>query len=132
MPMREVISGELGGDPAPCKGEACAEHCHRRGGAVHDAQQVWQQACHPKADKHERDRQLLGGVSGAARGGGQAGANDADHDCGHREVLVASSMLAEHSLSDEQQHKQAKCECRLHYNQWRQHQRENLQRPAES
>jgi len=127
----EVVGGELGSDPAPAERQARAEHCHLRVGAPERAQQVGQQARQRQADEHQRDRQVLRGVRGAARGGEQAGAHDADHDRRHRHVLVAARVLAQHPLGQEQQHQQARRERRLHDHQRGEQQREHLQGKAE-
>jgi hypothetical protein len=66
-----------------------------------------------------------------ARRGSQGGAEDAKHDRGHRDALVAPGALPEHALSDRQQHQQARGERGLHDHQGREQQREDLQRPAE-
>jgi len=95
------------------------------------AQHVGQQAGDSEAEQHERDRQPLGGMAGATRWRAQAGADHADHDRRHGDVLVAPGVLAEHTLSQEQQHDQTHRQSRLHHNQRREQQREHLQRPAE-
>jgi len=46
-------------------------------------------------------------------------------------VLVAARVLAEHTLGEEQQRKQAGGEGWLHDHQWSQQQRDDLQGPAE-
>jgi len=46
-------------------------------------------------------------------------------------MLGASRMLAEHALTEEQQHEQTRRECRLDHHQRRQQQRQDLQRPTE-
>ena len=71
-------------------------------------------------------------MSGRAWRREQAGADHADHDCDHREVLVAPGVLAEHSLREEHQHEQSTGERRLHDDERRQQQRDDLQRPAEN
>ncbi len=67
----------------------------------------------------------------AARRGTQTRADHSDHDRRHRDVLVASGVLAEHPLSQEHQHEQTGGERGLHHDQWREQQRDHLQRPAE-
>lgn len=64
----------------------------------------------------------------AAGGRRQRGAEDAEEDRGHREVLVAPRPLAEHPLGDEHQHDKAGCEGRLHDDERRQQQGHDLQR----
>lgn len=64
--------------------------------------------------------------------GSQGSAEDAEHDRGHRDVLVASGVLPEHALSDEQQHQQARGQRGLHDHKGREQQRYDLQRPAEN
>jgi len=98
---------------------------------THRAQQVRQQARGAEADQHQRDRQLLGGVARAPRRRCQRGADHADRDREHRDVLVGARALAEHPLADEQQHEQAGGERRLHDHQRSQHQGHDLQREAE-
>ena len=86
----------------------------------------------PSADQHERDRQSLRGVVGAARRRAQRRADHADaRSRAIAHVLVAPGVLAEHPLAEEQQHEQAHRERRLHDHQRRQQQRHDLQRPAE-
>ncbi len=70
-------------------------------------------------------------MPGCARRREQAGADHADHDRDHREVLVAPGVLAEHSLCEEHQHEQPAGERRLHDDERRQQQSDDLQRPAE-
>lgn len=61
-----------------------------------------------------------------AWGGSQGGAEDAEHDRRHREVLVAPSVLPEHALPDHQQHQQTRGERGLHDHQGREQQRDDL------
>jgi hypothetical protein len=95
------------------------------------AQQVGQQADHGEPQQHERDRQLLSGRAGAARGGEHRRSDHAQDDRDHRHVLVAPGVLAEHPLAEEQQHQQADRERGLHDDERREQQRHHLQRPAE-
>jgi len=95
------------------------------------AQQVGQQAGQAETEQHERDRQPLRGVAGAARRRAQASADHAEHDRRDRDVLGASGVLAQHPLPQEQQHDQAGRERGLHHHQRREQQRQHLQRPAE-
>jgi hypothetical protein len=129
--MREVVGGDLGRDSAPAEGEARAEHRYRRRRAVDCAQQVGQQARQAEAEEHDQDRQPLAGMARAARGRAQARADHPDHDRRHRDVLVASGVLAEHPLSQEQQHEQAGGQGGLNHDQRREQQREHLQWPAD-
>lgn len=131
MPGGEVVGGELGRDAAPAEREPRAEHRHRRGRAADSAQQVGQQTGQAETEQHEPDRQPLGGMARATRRGAQAGADHADDDCGDRDVLVAPGVLAEHALSQEQQHDQTGRERRLHHHQRGEQQCQHLQRPAE-
>ncbi len=131
MPRGEIVGGELGRDAAPAEREAGAEHRHRRRRAADRAQHIGQQARQAETQQHDADRQPLGGVAGAARGRAQARADHADHDRRHRDVLVASGVLAEHALPQEQQHDQAGGQRGLHHDQRREQQRQHLQRPAD-
>lgn len=70
-------------------------------------------------------------MAGVARRRGQPGADDADNDRRHREVLRAPGVLVEHALREEHQHEQAGGQRRLHDDQRREQQRDDLQRPAE-
>jgi hypothetical protein len=70
-------------------------------------------------------------VPGRSRRRRQAGADHADHDCGHREVLAAPCVLVQHPLREEHQHEQTGGERRLHDDERREQQRDDLQRPAE-
>ena len=65
-------------------------------------------------------------MSGRARRREQAGADHADHDREHREVLLAPGVLAEHSLREEHQHEQSAGERWLHDDERRQQQRDDL------
>ncbi len=65
------------------------------------------------------------------RRGTQARADHTDDDRHDRNVLVTAGVLAEHPLSQEQQHDQSGRERRLHHHQRSEQQREDLQRPAE-
>jgi hypothetical protein len=70
-------------------------------------------------------------MAGRSRRREQPGADNADHDREHREMLVASSVLAEHSLREQHQHEQSARERRLYDDERRQQQRDDLQWPAE-
>ncbi len=70
-------------------------------------------------------------MSGVARWSGQPRADHAGHDRRHRHVLRAAGVLVEHALCKEHQHQQARGERRLHDDQRREQQRDDLQRPAE-
>lgn len=131
MPGRKVVGGELGRHSAPAERQAGADHRYLGMLTAHSAQQIGQQAGDAQADQHQRDGQILGGVRGAARGREQARAHHTEHDRAHRHVLVAPSVLAEHSLCQEQQHQQAERERRLHDHQRSQQQRHDLEREAE-
>ncbi len=67
----------------------------------------------------------------AARWSAQPGADHADHDRRHREVLGTAGMLAEHPLADEDEHEQAGRQRGLYDHQGRKQQCNYLQRPAE-
>jgi len=129
--VREIVGGELGRHAAPAEREAGADDGHRGGRAAKGAQQVGEQARSGQDDEHEQDRQPLGGVTRAARRRAQSRADHADHDRRHRDVLVAAGVLAEHALTHEHQHEQARGERGLHHDQWGEQQRDHLQRPAE-
>lgn len=122
----EVVGGKLGRNTAPAERQTGAEHRHRRGRAADRAQQVGQQAGQAETEQHERDRQPLGGMAGATRRRAQARADHADDDSRDRNMLVAPGVLAEHPLSQEQQHDQAGGECGLHDDQRREQQGEHL------
>jgi len=127
----EVIGGELGGHAAPTEGQAGSKHRHLRARMAERAHQIGDQAGQAQTDEHERDRELLGGMAGAARRSEQGGADDSDHDRAHRHVLIASGTLAQHPLGEDHQHQQSGRERRLHNHQRREQQRHDLQRPAE-
>jgi hypothetical protein len=129
--MREIVRGKLRRDAAPAEREAGADNRHRGGRAAQRPQQVGQQAGGGEHEQHDQDRQALGGVTGAARWRAQPRPDHADHDRRHRGVLVYARVLAEHPLPDEHQHEQARGERGLHDDQWREQQRDHLQRPAE-
>jgi hypothetical protein len=131
MVARQIVGGKLRRDTTPAEGKACADHRDDRARSPQRSKQVGQHAGEAKADEHDRDRQGLARVVGIARRRRQGGADDPEHDRGHRDVLVAAGVLAQHALPDEQQHQQAGSQCRLHDDQWRQQQSHNLQRPAE-
>jgi hypothetical protein len=126
----QVVRGELRGNPAPAEGQAGADHRDDGVGAPEGAQHVRQQAGDAKTDEHQRDRELLG-VRGAPRRRGQTSADHAHDDREHRDVLVASGVLAQHPLGQEHQDQQAGRERRLHDNQGGQHEGDDLQREAE-
>lgn len=97
---------------------------------MEDAQQVWQQA-------HERDATEDEIELGTARevgvlvGGRDRDPSYSEHDRRHRDVLVAACALAEHPLSGEHQHEQARGQRGLNDDQGREFEGEHLQRPAE-
>ncbi len=126
MPGGEVVGGELGRDAAPAERQAGAEHRDRGGRAADRAQQIRQQAGQPETEQHEPDREPLGGVAGGARRRTQTRADHADDDRGDRDVLVAPGVLAQHSLTEEQEHDQAGGQCRLHHHQRGEQQRDHL------
>jgi hypothetical protein len=131
MPLREVVRGELRRDAAEAARDARAEHRQGRRRAPEQAQRVWQQACHREREQDDRDREILRAVAGVPRRRRQPGADDAKHDRGHRDVLVAPDVLVQHALREEQQHEQAGGQGRLHDDERREQQRDDLQRPAD-
>jgi hypothetical protein len=96
------------------------------------SQRIREQARDAEPEQHERDREVLRAVAGYPWRRRQAGADHADHDRAHREVLAAPRVLVQHSLREEHQHEQAGCERRLHDDERREQQRDDLQRPAEN
>jgi len=127
----EVIGCELGRHPAPAERQARADHGHLGAGVPERAQQIRNQARQAKANQHQRDRQLLRAVAGAARGSEHGRADHAEHDRAHRRVLVSSGVLAQHALGEEHQHQQACRQRRLDHHERGQQQSHDLQRPAE-
>jgi hypothetical protein len=95
-----------------------------------EAQHVGQQARPRQEGKRHVEREVAD-IFVAAIGRRERDAGDPDHDRRHREVLEAPGPLAEQALAHEHQHEQAGCERRLHDDQRRENQREDLQRPAE-
>jgi len=67
------------------------------------AQQVGQQGDRRQPGEHDRDQAVSGGVRRVS-GRGEARSDHAEHDRAHRDVLVPSRVLAEHSLGEEHQH----------------------------
>lgn len=127
----EIVGGELRRHAAPAEREPGSDHRHLGARTAEHAQHVGDQAGERERGEHDRDRELLGGVGGAARGGKQPGADHADHDCPDRHVLIAPSVLAQHALGEQHQHEQPRGQRGLHHDQRREQQREHLQRPAE-
>lgn len=127
----EVIGGELRRHAAPAESQPGAQHRDLGARMTEHAQQVGDQARERERRQHNRDRQLLGGVGGAARWREQSGADHADHDRADRHVLVAPRMLAKHPLSEQHQHQQTRRQRGLHDDERSEQQREHLQRPAE-
>ncbi len=74
---------------------------------------------------------MLGADARRARRREQPGADHAEHDRDHRDVLGAPGVLAEHPLREEHEHEQAAGERRLHDDQRSEQQGDDLQRPAE-
>jgi hypothetical protein len=95
------------------------------------AQGVGEQSRDAEPEQHERDREVLRAVAGGSRRRRQAGADHADHDRCHRQVLAPPGVLAQHPLREEHQHEQSGGERRLHDDERREQQRDDLQRPAE-
>jgi hypothetical protein len=131
MVAGEVIGGELRRHAAPAKRKARAEHRHLRTGATERTQQVRREGRQSQAEERERDDELLGGVARAARRRAQPGADHAEHDGAHGDVLVTPGVLAQHPLGDQHQHEQTRRERGLHHGERREQQRHNLKRPAE-
>jgi len=115
----QVVGGELGGDAAPRVGQAGADDRDVAAVAADQAQRVGQQAGRAEHDQHHRQGRAAGRVRGAG-GREQAGADDAQRDRPHRQVLVTPGVLAQHPLRQQQQHQQAGRERRLHDDQRRQ------------
>lgn len=93
---------------------------------MEESQHVGQQAHERDQAEHDVERSAAGiaGTALAGRRGRNAG--HADHDRGHRDVLVAPCALAEHPLAREHQHEQTRRERRLHDDQRRMRQRKDL------
>jgi len=127
----EIVGGELGRHPAPAERQPRPDHRDLGAGVPDPLQQVGEQARQPEADEHQRDRQLLGAVGGAARWRKHARADHADHDRAHREVLVAARVLVQHALGQEHQHQQSRRQRRLHHHERGEQQRHHLKRPTE-
>ncbi|TMK27397.1 MAG: hypothetical protein E6G62_00250 [Actinobacteria bacterium] len=126
----ERVGGERCGDAAPAERQPRSDHRHDGRRTTQGAQQVWEQAGHAEADEHEGDRQPAG-VAGGVRRREQGGTHHPDHDRPDGEMLVASAMLAEQALGEEHQHQQARGERGLDDDERREHQRDDLKRPAE-
>ena len=94
------------------------------------AQDVGQQAHQAEPDEHEGDRQGLCSGGAAARRREDRRADHAEDDRGHRDVLIAAGVLVEHALTEEHQHDQPERQGGLHDDERREHQRDDLQRPA--
>jgi len=127
----KVIGGELRRDTAPAERDAGADHRQLRVRVADRAQDVREQADEAEPDQHERDRQRLRARRRAPRRREHRGPDHAKDDRGHREVLVAAGVLIEHPLPEEHQHDQPERERGLHHDQRGEHQRDDLQRPAE-
>ncbi len=127
----QVIGGELRRHTAPAERQAGADHRDLIARAPERAQQIRHEARHAQPEQHERDRQLLRGVGGAARRREHTRADHAEHDRAHRHVLIPAGVLVEHPLGEEQQHQQSGCQRRLDHDQRGQQQGNHLQRPAE-
>jgi hypothetical protein len=104
MVAREVIRGELRRHTAPTERQAGTDHRHDCARSPERAQQVRKHAGQGERDEHDRDRQRLPRVVCVAWRGSQGGAEDTEHDRGHRDVLIAPGVLPEHALSDHEQH----------------------------
>jgi hypothetical protein len=126
VPAREIVGGELRRDAAPAAGETGADHRQRRRWVGEQAQGIGEQARDAQPEQHERDREILRAVAGRPWRRGQTGADHADHDCAHREVLATPRVLVQHPLREEHQHQQSGSERRLDDDERRQQQRDDL------
>ncbi len=126
MVAREVVGGELCRNATPAKREARADHRHHRTRSPKRAQYVREHAGQAQRDQHDCDRQRLARVMCVARRGAQRGSEDAEHDRGHREVLVAPGALPQHALADHQQNQQTRGKRRLHNHQGGEQKRDDL------
>jgi len=131
MAVREIVRGQLRGDPAPRECEPGAHHRDRCGRAVHRAQQVGEQARRAQRDEHDDERELVGCVRRAARGGREPDARHTGEDREDAQVLIAARRLSQHALAGEHQHEQAHGQRRLHHDQRREQQRHDLKRPPQ-
>ena len=89
------------------------------------AQQVRQQGDRSQPGEHEGDQAISGGVRRVC-GRREARSDHTEHDRAHRYVLVASRVLAKHSLGEEHQHQQTGGKRRLHEDQRGQQQGHHL------
>lgn len=131
MALGQVIGSKLGRHAAPGAGHPGAEHRHAGRRVCEQTQRVGGQAGQGQRHEDDRDRQILRAVTGVTRRRRQAGSDHADHDRRHRQVLRAPGVLVQHPLGEEHQHEQSRGERRLHDDQRRQQQRDDLQGPAE-
>ncbi len=122
----KVIGGELGRHAAPAEGEPRTDHRHLGARVAEHAQRVGHEARQRECGEHHGDRQLLGCVGRAAWRREQAGADHADHDRADRHVLIAPRVLAQHPLREQHQHEQSSGQRRLHDDQRREQQRQDL------
>jgi len=127
----EVIGGELRRHATPAESQPRAQHRDLGARVTEHAQQVGDQARERQCGQHHSDRQLLGGVGGAARRSKQPGADHAGHDRADRHVLVSPRMLAKHALGEQHQYEQARRQRGLYDDERSEQQREHLQWPAE-
>jgi len=126
MALGEIVGGELGGHGAPAERQPCPEHGRLGEGAVERMQQIGQQACRAEGDQHEREGEVLRTVRAAARGRRERRAEHAHHDQPNRYVLIAPGRLVEHALTEQHQQHQTGGKRRLHDDQGRQQQRDDL------
>jgi len=129
--LGEIVGGQLRRHAAPAAGQPGADHGHGSRWMREQAQRVGEQRSDGQPDQHDRDREALRAVAGVAWGRRQARADDADDDRRHRDVLHAPCVLVQHALREEHQHEQAGRQRRLHDDQRRQQQGDELQRPAD-
>ncbi len=85
--LREVVGGELRRDAAPAarRSRRRASSTRRAGARRRSAGTAAAASAEP--GEHARDREVLRAVAGDSRRRREAGADDADHDRDHREVL---------------------------------------------
>ncbi len=131
MPVCEIVGCELRRDAAPAARNAGSEHRQRGRRACQEPHEVWQQRGETEADEDGGDRDVLGAVASRAGRRKQGRADHAEDDREHRDMLAAPGVLAEHPLGEQQKHEQAAGKRRLHDDERREQQRDDLQRPAE-
>jgi hypothetical protein len=126
MVARQIVGGELRCDATPAKRKAGTDHRDDRAWTPQRAKQIGEHAGEAKGNKHDRDRQGLARVVRVARRRRQSSADHTEHDRRHRDVLVASGVLAQHALPNEQEDQQTSSQRRLYDHQRRQQQSHDL------